>query len=88
MVIICSIIKYHRAELIQIYAGFCADVDLSRNELPQVPESLYKLPALKRLNLSDNQIKEISLTAGKLFVFPVLKRSWRLLDLNLIIYVW
>lgn len=44
---------------------FYLDVDLSRNELPQVPESLYKLPALRRLNLSDNQIKEIALMAGQ-----------------------
>ena len=46
-------------------ALFYLDVDLSRNELPQVPESLYKLPALRRLNLSDNQIKEIALMAGQ-----------------------
>lgn len=36
------------------------DVDLSQNELPAVPEALYKLEALKRLNLSDNSIRELS----------------------------
>ncbi|KAK7501988.1 hypothetical protein BaRGS_00006740 [Batillaria attramentaria] len=37
------------------------DVDLSCNALPRVPEALYKLESLKRLNLSDNEITELSL---------------------------
>ncbi|XP_076458808.1 protein flightless-1 homolog isoform X1 [Babylonia areolata] len=37
------------------------DVDLSENALPRVPEALYKLGSLKRLNLSDNEITELSL---------------------------
>ncbi|KAI8796832.1 protein flightless-1 [Biomphalaria glabrata] len=37
------------------------DVDLSYNTLTRVPEALYKLESLKRLNLSDNEITELSL---------------------------
>ncbi|XP_022317949.2 protein flightless-1 homolog isoform X3 [Crassostrea virginica] len=37
------------------------DIDLSGNDLPRVPETLYKLTAIKRLNLSSNQISELSL---------------------------
>jgi len=36
------------------------DVDVSQNELPAVPEALYKLEGLKRLNLADNNIRELS----------------------------
>ncbi|ESO95866.1 hypothetical protein LOTGIDRAFT_175078, partial [Lottia gigantea] len=38
-----------------------SDVDFSGNNLPRVPEPLYKLSSLKRLNLSNNQISELSL---------------------------
>uniref|UniRef100_A0A672GSU1 Gelsolin-like domain-containing protein n=1 Tax=Salarias fasciatus TaxID=181472 RepID=A0A672GSU1_SALFA len=38
-----------------------ADVDLSCNDLTRVPECLYSLGSLKRLNLSTNQISELSL---------------------------
>ncbi|XP_060578939.1 protein flightless-1 homolog isoform X2 [Ruditapes philippinarum] len=41
--------------------NFLQDIDLSRNELPRVPEPLYKLSSLKHLNISDNQITELSL---------------------------
>ncbi|XP_025831083.1 protein flightless-1-like, partial [Agrilus planipennis] len=37
-----------------------ADVDLSQNMLPKVPDALYSLPSLKRLNLSENEITELS----------------------------
>ncbi|XP_071963998.1 protein flightless-1 homolog [Antedon mediterranea] len=37
-----------------------ADVDVSHNELPKVPEAFYRLPSLKRLNLSSNCIKDLS----------------------------
>ncbi|XP_052819033.1 protein flightless-1 homolog isoform X1 [Mya arenaria] len=37
------------------------DVDLSRNDLPRIPEPLYKLSCLTHLNLADNQITELSL---------------------------
>ncbi|XP_022093580.1 protein flightless-1 homolog isoform X2 [Acanthaster planci] len=37
-----------------------SDVDLSYNELTKVPEGLYKLGSLKRLNLSSNCITELS----------------------------
>lgn len=37
------------------------DVDLSYNLLNRVPEALYLLKSLKRLNLSDNEITELSL---------------------------
>lgn len=37
-----------------------ADVDLAQNALPKVPDALYSLPNLKRLNLSDNEIVELS----------------------------
>lgn len=42
-----------------------SDVDLSKNDLQRVPEPLYKISALKQLNLSDNQISELSLLIGK-----------------------
>ena len=35
------------------------DVDLAQNDLPAVPEALYKLEALKRLNLADNEIRQL-----------------------------
>lgn len=37
-----------------------SDVDLAQNALPRVPEALYSLPNLRRLNLSDNEIAELS----------------------------
>ena len=48
---------------------YFSDVDLSCNDLPRVPEPLYKLSSLKHLNLSDNQISEMSLLIGKYFTF-------------------
>lgn len=38
---------------------------MSGNDLPRVPETLYKLTAIKRLNLSSNQISELSLVIGR-----------------------
>ncbi len=40
------------------------DVDLSRNQLTEVPDALFKLPKLRRLNLSDNQIEVLKCFAG------------------------
>ncbi|CAF0945256.1 unnamed protein product [Adineta steineri] len=37
-----------------------SDLDLSANDLPAVPDVVYKLKALKRLNLNDNQIIELT----------------------------
>ncbi|CAH1794524.1 unnamed protein product [Owenia fusiformis] len=37
-----------------------ADLDLSYNDLPRVPEAVYKMKSLKRLNLSSNAITELS----------------------------
>ena len=50
--------------LICVFMNF-SDVDLSSNDLPRVPEPLYKLSSLKRLNLSNNQITEMSLLIGE-----------------------
>lgn len=36
------------------------DIDLAENALPKVPEALYSLPNLRRLNLSNNEITELS----------------------------
>ncbi|CAB3984718.1 flightless-1 homolog [Paramuricea clavata] len=36
------------------------DVDLSYNDLPRVPEPIYRLSSLKRLNMSHNCISELS----------------------------
>lgn len=36
------------------------DVDLSYNNLPKVPEAMYNLKSLKRFNLSNNEISELS----------------------------
>ena len=41
-----------------------ADVDLSYNELTRVPEALYPLQTLERLNLSFNEIDELSMLVG------------------------
>ena len=40
------------------------DLDLSANDLPAVPDVVYKLKALKRLNLNDNQITELTGQSG------------------------
>ncbi|CAF2532295.1 unnamed protein product [Rotaria sp. Silwood2] len=37
-----------------------SDLDLSANDLPAVPDVVYKLKGLKRLNLNDNQISELT----------------------------
>lgn len=42
-----------------------SDLDLSANDLPAVPDVVYKLKALKRLNLNDNQISELTGQSGK-----------------------
>ena len=49
------------------------DVDLSYNEISKVPEGLYKLSSLKRLNLSSNCITEMDITMGE-----YLKMLWML----------
>ncbi|ELU16604.1 hypothetical protein CAPTEDRAFT_151582 [Capitella teleta] len=36
------------------------DLDISCNNLPRLPEVLYKMKSLKRLNISDNEIEELS----------------------------
>jgi Leucine-rich repeat (LRR) protein len=41
------------------------DLDLSNNDLPAVPDVVYKLKALKRLNLNDNQISELTGQSGR-----------------------
>jgi len=46
-----------------------SDVDLSMNGLPRVPEALYPLPNLKRLNLSSNNITELSSAVGMYHYF-------------------
>jgi Leucine-rich repeat (LRR) protein len=43
------------------------DVDLAQNALPKVPEAMYSLPSLKRLNMSENEITELS--SGRLRIF-------------------
>ena len=43
-----------------------AEVDLSYNKLPRVPEQLYKIKSLRRLNLSNNEISELSSIIGKI----------------------
>jgi Leucine-rich repeat (LRR) protein len=48
------------------------ELDLAQNNLPRVPDALYTLPNLKRLNLSDNELTEISHAIGKpksLFIY-------------------
>ena len=45
--------------------NFVSDIDLSYNDLPRLPESLYKLVTLKRLNISNNEITELSSMIGK-----------------------
>lgn len=45
------------------------DLDLSANDLPSVPDVVYKLRTLRRLNLNDNQIKELSSLSGRFFRF-------------------
>lgn len=45
------------------------DLDLSCNNLPAVPEALYKLTSLARLNLANNEITELSSSIGRFFIF-------------------
>jgi hypothetical protein len=45
-----------------------ADVDVSENKLPRVPETLYKVKTLRRLNLSSNEITELSSLVGKFLI--------------------
>jgi Leucine-rich repeat (LRR) protein len=40
------------------------DLDLSGNDLPAVPDVVYKLKALRRLNLNDNLITELTGQSG------------------------
>ena len=47
-------------------ASIRLDVDLAFNDLPRIPESLYKVETLKRLNVSNNEITEVSSLMGKL----------------------
>ena len=42
------------------------DIDLSYNALPRLPESLYKIRTLKRLNVCNNEIVELTSCVGKL----------------------
>ncbi|XP_018497358.1 protein flightless-1 [Galendromus occidentalis] len=48
-----------------------SDIDFSSNNLPRVPDMLYALKTLRRLNLSDNCITELS---------PEIGDSWKLLE--------
>ena len=43
------------------------DLDLSHNDLARVPEAMYKLSSLVRLNLSSNEIDELSTLMGENF---------------------
>lgn len=54
---------FHRSDAVN--SRGCLDLDLSANDLPAVPDVVYKLKALKRLNLNDNQITELAGQAGK-----------------------
>lgn len=40
------------------------DVDLSHNDLTRIPEALYAITTLERLNLSFNEIDELSMAMG------------------------
>jgi Leucine-rich repeat (LRR) protein len=42
-----------------------AELDLAQNALPKVPDALYSLRNLRRLNLSHNEITELSQAIGK-----------------------
>lgn len=42
-----------------------ADVDLSHNNLQKIPECVFTLCNLRRLNMSDNEITEIGPGIGK-----------------------
>lgn len=45
-----------------------ADVDLSHNNLQKIPECVFTLCNLRRLNMSDNDIAEIGPDIGKLII--------------------
>ncbi|XP_029850864.2 protein flightless-1 [Ixodes scapularis] len=53
-----------------------SDVDFSQNALPRIPDVLYTLTTLRRLNLSDNCISEISPVIGDVW------KSIRILNLS------
>lgn len=42
-----------------------ADVDLLHNDLQKIPDCIFTLRNIKRLNMSDNSISEISGSIGK-----------------------
>uniref|UniRef100_A0AAZ3S823 Gelsolin-like domain-containing protein n=1 Tax=Oncorhynchus tshawytscha TaxID=74940 RepID=A0AAZ3S823_ONCTS len=48
----------NKSQEINVLCGLSLDVDLSFNDLSRVPECLYTLSSLKRLNLSSNQISD------------------------------
>ncbi|XP_015752858.1 PREDICTED: protein flightless-1 homolog [Acropora digitifera] len=49
-----------RKSVVYVYMVIIADLDLSYNDLPRVPEPVYLIASLKRVNLSHNQITEVS----------------------------
>jgi len=61
------------------------DVDLSYNELSRVPDSFYSLSTLERLNLSNNEIEELSMRIGKIH-FCISGNKPRFIDYRLFLY--
>ena len=46
--------------------SFCSDVDLSCNQLAAIPETVYKIKSLRRLNFSQNCLTEVQMDIGNL----------------------
>lgn len=68
LAILTRVWQHLNLKLVVLYRNLSSftDVDLSYNDLPRVPEALYKLESLRRLNLSNNEITELSLMIGEL----------------------
>ena len=60
---------------LELLANTIEVIDLSKNELTAIPEFLYECTALKRLNLSENQISEVHLQIDKWQQIEVIKLS-------------
>ncbi|XP_064640268.1 protein flightless-1 homolog isoform X2 [Lineus longissimus] len=67
--VLCNLETFHMRNTQRTLTNFpaglenCAnltDIDVSENKLPRVPDTLYKVKTLKRLNLSSNEITELS----------------------------
>lgn len=51
---------YKPKSFLKFYCFCCLDIDFSSNDLPSIPDVIYKIKTLRRLNLSENKISDIA----------------------------